>query len=300
MKTIFIVNPRAQKKSAAEIEQTIQRKFHSVPFEIRYTYFPGHATDLARKAVQEANHTIVALGGDGTINEVLNGMVHSDSVLGIIPSGTANDLASYYQIPRNLEQACDVLLRRKVRQADVVQVNDRFYLTAGGLGFPSEVAALANVIKNRGWFGILLGKILSHQIYLLALLVAIFKTEHHRLVKVTYQNQLMKCDILSLMINNQPFLGKKFLMAPGAINNDGLLDICLIKNSKTRAQILFILTKVLNGSHIHSPSVLSWQTDFLTIETKHPRVFLNDGEIMEESDKFEVRILPRALSVIVP
>lgn len=300
MKTIFIVNPRAQKKSASEIEQTIQRKFGSVPFEIRYTYYPGHATAIARKAVQEESKTIVAMGGDGTINEVLNGMVPSDSVLGIIPSGTANDLASYYQIPRNLEQACDILLRRRVTQADVVQVNDRFYLTAGGLGFPSEVAALANVIKNRGWFGILLGKILSHRIYLLSLLVAIFKTEHHRLVKVTYQNQLMKCDILSLMINNQPFLGKKFLMAPGAINNDGLLDICLIKNSKTRAQILFILTKVLNGSHIHSPSVLSWQTDFLTIETEHPRVFLNDGEIMEESNKFEIRILPRALSVIVP
>jgi diacylglycerol kinase family enzyme len=179
-------------------------------------------------------------------------------------------------------------------------VNGRFFLTAGGLGFPCEVAALANVIKNFGWFGIVLGKILSHQIYLLALLLAISKTEHHRIVKIDYQNQMMKCDILSLMINNQPFLGKKFQMAPGAINNDGLLDICLIKNSKTRAQILFILSKVLNGSHIHSPSVLSWQTDFLTIETEHPRVFLNDGEIMEESNKFEIKILPRALSVIVP
>jgi diacylglycerol kinase (ATP) len=300
MKTFFILNPRVRKRSIQKVERIIRQKFLSCPIEIRRTQYPGQATAIAQQAVQQGFETIVVMGGDGTINETLNGMVDSVTVLGIIPSGTANDLASYCHIPQNLEQACDILLQRKVQQVDVVQVNERFYLTAGGLGFPSEVAALANTIKNRGRAGILLGRILSHQIYLLSLLLAIFKTDHYQLVRVNYYNHIITCNILSLMINNQPFLGKKFLMAPGAINDDGLLDICLIKNSKTRAQILFILSKVLNGSHIHSSSVLNWRTDFLTIETENPQMFLNDGEILEKSKKFEIRVLPRALSIIVP
>ena len=300
MKTLIILNPKSKAGSSKKLESLLKEKFSNSDVEFMKTAYPGHATDLARRAVREQADTVVAVGGDGTVNEVLNGIVGSPIALGIIPTGTANDLATYYRLPRNIEKACDIILKRQIHRADLILVNNRYFITAGGLGFPSDVASIATSIKSRSAAGRLFGRILSSKLYIIASLLAVFKAKNQNLLKVRWNGSSLISDALSLTVNNQPFLGKNFVISPEAVNDDGIFDVCLIKNSKTRVGILSILIKVLAGSHIYSSSVKMWRTDTLIVEADSPKTFLNDGEFLQKSKEFKIHVAPLALNVIVP
>lgn len=300
MKIMFILNPKSKSGGSNKIKSILKEKFANIDAEFVETAYPGHATALARRAVKENVDTVVAVGGDGTINEVLNGIANTNIALGVIPSGTANDLATYYCLPTKIKKAIDIILEQKTHRADLIQVNNRYYITSGAIGFPSEVAKIAASIKIRSKAGRVLGKILSSKLYLLASLLAIFKSKHQNLLKIRWNGSVFTSDALSLTINNQPFLGKDFVISPDAVDDDGIFDVCLIGNSKTRTGIISILMKVLAGKHTSSPSFKMWRTDSITVEADSPKSFLNDGEFLEKSKKFKIRVIPRALNVIVP
>ena len=279
----------------------LKAKFAHSPVDIEETAYPQHATDIARQAVEENVDTIVAVGGDGTVNEVLNGIVGTDVVLGIIPTGTANDLASLYHIQTNVAKACDIILERRLHRADVIGVNGWYYLTTGGVGLPCEVASIANTIKRSGMIGKRLTQILGSKLYILAVLCALVKKNTRRnLLTLPWNGCSIRVDALSFMMNNQSFLGKKFLMSPGAVNDDGMFDICLIENSKSRVQILSLLIQVRTGRHIYSPSVKTWRAGELVVDAENPLTFFGDGEIFQKVSVFKIKIFPRALNVIVP
>ncbi len=301
MKILVIVNSKSKYGTYRNLESIIRRKFTSHQPEIIYTQYPGHATEIAFESTQKKIDTIIAVGGDGTVNEVLNGIVNRDVALGIIPSGTANDLASLYKIPSNVESACETILERHVHQTDVITVNGWHYVTAGGLGLSSEVACRANKLKQNsvGWK--LLGKILGSKIYILAVLLILLrhiKRHQYLLIKCNGYSHIM--DTLSLMVNNQPFLGKNFWMSPRATNDDGLFDICWIENSRTRVEVLLILLQVLKGKHVALPSVHTWQAEELLVQSKEPLTFFGDGEKFQEDTQFHLKILPKELSILVP
>ncbi len=296
----FIINPKAKNGKTEELERIIRSRFKSHSIYVTPTSYCGEATLLARRAVDHGRDVIVAVGGDGTINEVLNGMMGSDLALGIIPTGTANDLASYYGLPRKVEENCDIILRKRVHRADLIRVNDRFYVTAGGLGFPTTVAAIANNLKNETRYGKFINQLLSNKLYMLCCLLAILQGRRRSLLKLTGQNQNSIYDVFALTINNQPFLGKNFVVSPQAVNDDGLFDVCLIKNVKSRLGIVFHIVEVLIGRHMYSPAVQMWQTDYLKVESQNPSHFLGDGELLPECDSFHIHLYRGALSVIVP
>ena len=282
------------------MREIIQRKFSSHRIEISHTLYPGHATAIAMQSTRKKFDTIVAVGGDGTVNEVLNGIVNSDVLLGIIPTGTANDLASLYQIPSNIESACNVILERHIHQSDLISVNGRYFVTAGGLGLPAEAINKANTIKQNNTVGKLLLKLLGSWIYVLAVLLILSRTQKGRqYVQVHINGNSHVMDTLSLMIDNQPFLGKNFLMTPEAKNDDGLFDICWIKNSKSRMEVFSILLKVLMGKHVDLPTVQSWQAEELFIRSEKALTFFGDGEKFQEDTQFHIRILPKALKILV-
>jgi YegS/Rv2252/BmrU family lipid kinase len=244
--------------------------------------------------------TVIVVGGDGTIHEVLNGLVGSSARLGIIPAGTANDLASYFGLPRDVEKACGVIQEGRSRPTDVIHVNDMYYITAGGVGFPSDVACLANLIKQKSRLGRFLARVLASKLYVVSAVWAIFARAKHTMMRVHSAGTDLKSDVLSLTVSNQPFLGGKFLISPGAVNDDGRADVCLIPNSKSALGVLAVVLKVLSGRHVNSPSVRTWRTDRLEIEVERPLAFLGDGEVQSAAKKFTVRVHPRAVEVIVP
>jgi len=299
MKIKFIVNPRSKKVNFAYLRRVIKNRFADFSLDIEETVYPRHAWIIARQAAENGFDTVVAVGGDGTVNQVVNGIIGTKIALGIIPTGTANDLASYYHIPKDIEKACGLIAGRHLQSADIIRVNGWCYITAGGIGLPSAVAGIANAVKSNGKTGRLIGQLMGSKLYLLAVMGALLETGRYRNpLSIKYEGIQMRANALSLMINNQPFLGRNFLMSPGAVNHDGMLDVCLIENSATLIETLVIIFKVLTGRHIFSQGVRIWQTREVILKTERPMDFMGDGEICQKAKEFRVEILPRALNVI--
>jgi YegS/Rv2252/BmrU family lipid kinase len=301
MKTIVIINQKSGKRRARGLESALRSSLSSVHPEIYRTSFPGHGARIARLAVERNVHMIVAVGGDGTVNEIVNVIAGMDIMLGIIPSGTANDLASLYNLPGDIDKACRIILDRNTREIDLISVNGKYYATAGGVGLPCEAAELANNIKCRGAIGKTLAGILGSQLYIFAVVAALFKRAGgDNYLNIRYGNRAVGINALSVMVDNQPYLGKSIFMSPGALNDDGLFDICLIDNHISRLKILHLLMKIMKGAHIYMPSVQAIKTDRITIRSEKPISFFGDGEILSRDTEFNLKILPRSLKLIVP
>jgi len=301
MRIRVIVNPKSRKYSRKRLEAVLRRKFADTSFDIVPTAYPGHATDISRQAVRQGVDTVVVVGGDGTINEVFNGIMGSDVALGIIPAGTANDLALYYNLPHSIDKACDIILKRHLRLADVICVNGWYYLTAGGIGAPCDAAAVAEAIRRQVPFGQMVSYLLGSRIYILTLLHT-FLNRLNRSGKVTIRvnGKSIICDPFSLLVMNQPTLGRCFRVSPQAINSDGLLDGCLIEQSRSRTYLLKIIANTLRGRHLGMQGVRHFQSRSLSISTVHSAAFFGDGEIRQYGTSFNVRVIPSALKVIVP
>jgi diacylglycerol kinase (ATP) len=300
MKIKVISNPKSRGGRGRNLERILNEKFGDSLVGIERTICPKHATQIARLAAKERIDAVVTIGGDGTVNEVANGIVGTKTALGIIPTGTANDLASYYHIPTGIAEACDVIMDHHVEHADVIRVNQRHYVTAGGIGLAAEVAAIANAVKRNGTTGWLLGQILGSKLYILAVLCALLRRKGPNLLSVRWNDGSVKADALSVTVNNQPFLGRRFLISPGAINGDGLADICFIENTRTLFPTVLIILRVLAGKHIHSSSVKTWRANQFMVETEKPVMFLGDGEIVTQGTRFNIEIVPKAMRVLTP
>jgi len=300
MKTLIILNPRSRGGSDPRLEPFLRSKFRPPETVLIRTAYPGHATVIARQAARDKVGMVIVVGGDGTIHEALNGLVGSPVRLALIPTGTANDLASYFGLPGDIEKASEVIQRGNFQPTDVIQVNDRYYITAGGVGFPSDVAALANRIKRNSWFGRLLARSLASKLYIVSATWAIFARAKHTVTRVRSAGRDLASDILSLTVSNQPLLGGKFRISPGAVNDDGRADVCLIPNSKSALGVLVVILKVLFGRHVNSASVRTWRADRLEIEAERPLTFLGDGELELTAAKFTIQVHPRAVDIIIP
>jgi diacylglycerol kinase (ATP) len=300
MKIKVIINPNSKNGRNQRLERMLREKFADFAVDIERTSFPRHATDMARRAVKDNFDVVVVAGGDGTINEVVNGIVGTKTALGIIPFGTANDLAQYCRIPTDVAKACDVILDGHVQNVDVIRVNGWHYVTAGGIGLASDIAKTANAIRRNFKLGRLLMQILGSKLYILAGLLELLKKRERNPLCVRSNGSRIRANALSLMVDNQPFLGRRFLISPGAVNEDGWADICLIENTMTTLSTALIILRVLAGRHIHSTSVKTWCVRQMRVDTKKPVAFLGDGEIIGQGCRFDIKIIPKALRVLTP
>jgi YegS/Rv2252/BmrU family lipid kinase len=278
----------------------LREKFADLTLDIERTGFPRHATDIARRAAKDDFDRVVVAGGDGTINEVVNGVVGTRTALGIIPTGTANDLARYLRIPTDVAKACNVIFAGHLQNLDVIRVNGWHYVTAGGIGLASDIAKTANAIRRNNKMGRIIMQILGSKLYLLAGLLQLLKKRGRNPLYVQSNGSLIKTNALSLMVDTQPFLGRRFLISPSADNGDGLADICLIENTATPLLTALIILKVLAGRHIHSSAVKTWCVKQMRIDTGKPMAFLGDGEIIAYGSRFDIKIIPRALALLTP
>lgn len=289
LRYFIILNPESGRGKAAKIRSKIEAALHQkqILFELVETTGPGHAVQLAREAPPEFN-VIVAAGGDGTANEVANGIMKNPRVMGLIPTGSGNDFARAMGIPFHWEKAIDVLVQNRQRLIDVGWVNGRYFPNGFGVGFDALVVQESAKVKRlRGLL-----------IYLFSVIKSIFIYSSPQFTIQLDNQREVRGRIFMLTVGNGVSLGGGFLLTPDAKNDDGIFDICVIHHLN-KPQILWNLPKVFWGGHVGIKQVEMLQAKEIVVKSEKPVGGHVDGELVEMDDReFRVKIFPKVLTVI--
>jgi diacylglycerol kinase (ATP) len=287
----FIVNPAAGRSKAMATWKRVEPFARSLgPLEVRFTEYPRHGTELARQAVADGFDRVAVVGGDGSINEVGNGLVNSSAALAVIPGGTGNDFARTVGIPHDAEAAVRLAFSGRTRPVDVGHfVGHHYFFNIAGSGFD---AAVANTV-HRAWYKKLGGT--------LPYIIAVLQT------LVTYRPQPMTVEIdgqsyarkaLLVSIGNTQYTGGGMMMLPDAVCDDGLLDV-VIGGNVTKLETLGLLPKIFTGRHKGHPKIEFFRGKHITISSEAELLVNVDGDISGALPAtFEV--LAGALLVVTP
>jgi diacylglycerol kinase (ATP) len=296
-----IINSRAVGKKVTQLPALIRKHLPEYIVDCVPTEYAGHAEKIARHISPREYDIIVAVGGDGTINEIINGNTKNGLPLGIIPAGTANDLAVYYGIPSDIKLACDVIKHGQARKADTIRINRRHYITTGGFGFASEVVRYGAKIRNSTYFGNYLSALLGSWFYILMfVIVSIYRYKTFHRCKLTIDNQPYEFPISLAIIGVLPFLGNRFRILPFAGHRQELMDICIIRKHTNYLSFLRTVSKVLSGKHLTDKNVFYDKAKNIKLESFRPSAFFGDGEILETGRSFEANIHPRSIKLLIP
>ncbi len=300
MKTELIVNLTAGGGKPHLHLKTIFKylKENGFNFKVSYTSHPGEAIELAQKAADNGAELIVSVGGDGTVNEIVNGIMKSknDPSLGIIPLGWANDFIKSTDIPSDIIEACKILVQGKTKEIDVGIINKKIYFAnICGIGFDAEVAKLANQMKDRhpNW------RILSAFVYIFSTIKKLLSPFRCHKVKIKIDGQEIQSKILFMAIGNGKIYGGRFKITPEAILDDGLLDICLVEEMG-RFKYLSIIPKVFKGTHGGIKGVSFYKAKEVIVQSSELILAQVSGEVIEGQKKFTVTLQPKRLKLIVP
>ena len=290
-KIVFIVNPKAgiTPKSKVVIELLAGNIFPSSRFipEVVFTERAGHATELARDAVERRADIVVASGGDGTVNEVACAMVNTGIPMGILPAGSGNGLARCLGISMSYALALRTIIRGKTKLMDVATVNDMLYTSIAGIGFDAHVAQKFSETYIRGMLAYM--KITLNE----------FRSYKPQTYKITIDGVTMEKHALMIIFANSNQFGFNTRIAPQAKVDDGLLDICVFKKMPAR-QLLNVGYHLLRGTPAKSGYAEYFRGKEIAIDSIADHLMNIDGEpkIMESPVKISIK--PLALCVIVP
>lgn len=294
-KVKIILNTRGNRsygqRQAALIERAIQAA--GLKGDLVLTDRPGHGLELARQAANEGWSTIVAAGGDGTVNEVINGFLKAPTArpeitLGIIPIGTANDLATMLGLPRQLEAACRRLTAGQTRRIDLGLVNGRYFANNSAVGLEPIVTLAHEQLRQ------IKGSIR----YVLAALKGI-ASAHPWQMRIAWDKGAFEGPTTLVSVGNSPRTGGAFYMTPKAKLDDGYLDF-VYAFGMSRPQLLALLPRTFSGTHVHHPLVVHQRTRQLSITVEPASPIQADGEVFEKAAvKIDYQIIPQQLRVLV-
>lgn len=298
LKTHIVLNPYAGRWKGAKLYHKIVQYARHLNYLERFqlTTAPGEAIKIARDTSAEL---VVAAGGDGTINEVVNGILQSnqEKLLGVIPIGSGNDFAKMLNLkPFKIKLALESLKRRKVIASDVGMIKfideygkfgERFFINGVGIGFDAMVANESRKIKH----------LRGIPLYLFALFKTLRKYETPEM-EVYIDGKLIKDRIFLVAIGNGVSAGGGFLLTPDAKINDGLFDVCLVKDLSI-FRILQVLPTVLKGKHTHYPEVSMFKAMEIEIRSNSNLTMHADGEIIGTTLRWiKISVIQSAVEVI--
>ena len=267
----MIVNPvsgAGHASSVGEKAAALLQKL-DVAFTLRITESIGHATELARQAAQRGDTTVIAVGGDGTVNEVAAGLAETKTALGIIPAGNGNDFAKALGIPKGWEDALHYLLKTTPRLVDTGRANDRFFINICGTGF--DVMVLENMLKAKE-------RVHGKLPYLYGIFITMlrFKPIHMRIE--TVEGLVIDEPCAHFSIANGQYFGSGIHIMPRSKADDGIFDILVI-DKISRWKIFINLPSLLKGTILNKPFSHHYRTTECQLSA--PNMHLNlDGEIV--------------------
>ncbi len=286
---LFIVNKYSGGGYNANVEGRIIDECKSLNIEsiLEFTQNQGHAIQLARNAVREQIDFVFAVGGDGTVNEVAQGLIGSRAVMGILPKGSGNGLARHLGIPMSFKKSLGILRNHQEQLIDTMIVNGKLSVNVAGIGFDGHIASLFAKKEKRGLAGyskLVLKEFINFKP---------FEAE----ISINQKTLVVNPFIIALANSSQ--FGNNARVAPQASVCDQLIDVCFLKKVPMIHAPGFA-GRMFAGNLAKSKFVDIVKTDRLTIKLNKVMAYHIDGEAMSPANHFEVRIQPASLRVFLP
>ncbi len=289
-KVLIIINPAATRRKLKKVLKIIKKFFdtYKIDYEYWITKRPGDATKFAKRGVNLGYKLIIAAGGDGTVNEVMNGIINTPAVLGILPLGTVNILALETKIPLNITKALNLIFTGRIKKMDIGKVNDRYFLLMCGCGFDSYAIYKVNLQLKKFIGGIA---------YIVSAFNSVFKykpslmhinIDNHRIDEIGY----------FVIVENVSSYGGSFKLAPYANINDGLLDVCVFKKSGFW-DLLRYSFGVAFGRHLDYPDVRYYKCRKVKVTASSNVLLHADGDLIG-SLPASIEIKRGKLKLLVP
>jgi len=304
MKYKIIVNPISGRGAGELSIPFIQKSLSDAGLDIDLvkTEHPCHATDLAQKAVADGYEVVVSVGGDGTANEIINGLMKSKeslghtSAMGVIGVGRGNDFAFGMGIPTGVEPGCQTLIKNNKYLIDIGKVtgenypNGRYFGNGVGIGFDAVVGFVAVKMKRLTGF----------PSYIVAALKTVFLYYHAPTVKITIDSgESFEMASLMISIMNGRRMGGGFLMAPESLRNDGKFDLCIAREV-SRARIFTLIPHFMRGTQMTQKEIRTLRTSSVVVDAIRGHLPTHaDGEtISVEGKQIIAQIIPSQLEII--
>lgn len=288
IKFIFIVNPISGTTNKENIVSLIPEYLDSsrCEYEIRYTEYGGHAAEIARQAAADGIDVVVAVGGDGTVNEVARSLVNSNTALGIIPCGSGNGLARHLSIPMNPEGALKILSHCRIERLDYGMINKTPFFCTCGVGFDAFVSSK---FANSGKRGLLtyIDNTLKEGLK--------YKSDTY---DIEIDGETQHYEAFLIACANASQYGNNVYIAPHASMSDGLMDVTIMEPFSL-LEAPQIAIQLFNKTITHNSRIKTFRCNHLKIHRKNPGIIHFDGDPKEEVADLDVRLIPHSISMVV-
>lgn len=254
---------------------------------IKVTSHPKQASEFTREAVQQSFDAVIAVGGDGTVNEVARELVHTNTALGIMPCGSGNGLARHHKIPFDHRKALQVILDNRLTHHDAIRINDHLSVNVSGIGFDAHVAHLFGKNGKRGFSSYV------------KLVLKEFNDYKESLITIETAGATVEYKMMLTAIANGSQFGNNARIAPLADTNDGLADISVVRKMGL-LQLPEFFYRVFTGNTVKSPHAVCLQQSEYTISCENALPLHIDGEPCGTSNTFKVSAIQSAFKFIKP
>lgn len=289
IKVQAIINPisgvGSKRKIPKMIEGICSKKNCSL--NISFTEYAGHACELTRQAIEEGAEYILAVGGDGTVNEIARAMIHSNAILGIIPKGSGNGLARELHIPMDVKRAIDLIAKGHVTTIDCCRANGQVFFCTCGVGFDAAVSQKFANEKRRGSLTYIKNTIEEYLSY---------KPEPYELV---VDNQTIKEKAFLVACANASQYGNNAFIAPHANIQDGRMDVTILSPFMP-LDIAPLAIQLFTKQIDRNSKIKTMKAQQVTIIRQHPGVMHLDGEPIMADRRIDITVEPKALHVLTP
>lgn len=284
----FIINPISgvgkQKNIVRQIEKHLDRD--AFDYEISYTEYAGHATLLSKEAAEKNYYLVVVVGGDGSVHEVGKGLLHSNTALGIIPTGSGNGFANHCKIPHAIPAALKLINTGKIISIDTLMIQDDVCINCAGIGFDAHIAHLFAGIQKRGFFTY----------------CKLIRKEFSDYVPQSYElhinDKVLKREAFVITFANGSQFGNNAHIAPTADTQDGYMDVCIMK-SFSWLQIPITIYHLFNKTFHKLKMVEIIKTKSIVLKNNTNEIAHIDGEAKILREEIKVTVNPLSLRVLV-
>lgn len=287
IKLLALINPISGTGKQKGIESLLKQHINSSRFElhIKYTQYAGHGSELAKEAIRKNFNAVLAVGGDGTINEIARSLVFSDTALAIIPCGSGNGLARHLKIPMNQLKATRWLNQAKIMKMDTITVNEHLFVNVAGIGFDALVAHQFAKMNSRGLVSYTKAVIQSFRT---------FKSQTFRIKND--QLEILEEGMLISFANSSQY-GNNAYIAPNARIDDGKLNLSILRKPKwfqVPGLAYKVFTKRINSSSLFTEIIVDEANIYQESNLGHV-----DGEAVTFGKELNLKLAPRSLRVFV-